>query len=118
MGRQRKPDETQVGLPSEFAEQVLDLVSLIPAGRVMTYGQVADHLGSAAARAVGTTMARYGSSVPWHRVVRSDGQLPAGHEVEALARHRREGTAMRPDGVRVDLDRARWLGPTQSDGSP
>ena len=117
MGRQRNRDQTQVGLPSEFAEQVLDLVALIPAGRVMMYGQVADYLGSGAARAVGTTMARYGSSVPWHRVVRSDGRLPAGHEVEALARHRREGTAMSRDGLRIDLDRARWSGPTQSDGS-
>lgn len=110
MGREPDPLDVSIGLPSEFADRVLDLVEQIPSGWVMTYGQVADHLGSGAARAVGTTMARYGSGVPWHRVIRSDGRLPTGHEVEALARHRREGTPMLANGDRVDLKAARWLG--------
>lgn len=111
MGRESDASTREVGLPSEFAERVLDLVEQIPAGRVMTYGQVADQLGTGAARAVGTTMARYGSGVPWHRVVRADGRLPSGHEVEALARHRREGTALMPDGERINVLVARWSGP-------
>lgn len=111
MGRRDNSVEPSSGLPTEFAEQVLDLVALIPSGTVMTYGQVADQLGSGGARAVGTTLARYGSGVPWHRVIRADGRLPAGHEVEALARHHREGTPLTRDGQRVDLTAARWLGP-------
>ncbi len=111
MGRESDASTELTGLPSEFAERVLDLVEKIPAGRVMTYGQVADHLGSGAARAVGTTMARYGSGVPWHRVVRADGRLPSGHEVEALARHRSEGTPLLPDGERIDVRLAGWSRP-------
>ena len=114
----READNLGSGLPTEFAERVLDLVAQIPSGRVMTYGQVADHLGSGAARAVGTVMARFGAGVPWHRVVRADGRPPVGHEVEALARYRREGTPLRRDGLAVDLEAARWRGPTRmSDAS-
>lgn len=96
------------GLPTPFAEEVLDLVERIPPGRVMSYGDVAAALGSGGARAVGTVMARFGSGVPWHRVLRSDGSLPAGHEAEALRRHRREGTPLTASGAKVDIAAARW----------
>jgi alkylated DNA nucleotide flippase Atl1 len=73
----------------------------------MAYGDVAAALQQGGGpRQVGTVMARFGSGVPWHRVVRADGSLPAGHEAEALRRHRREGTPLR--GERVDLRAARW----------
>lgn len=95
------------GLPTPYAEAVLDLVARIPPGRVMAYGDVAAALQQGGGpRQVGTVMARFGSGVPWHRVVRADGSLPAGHEAEALRRHRREGTPMR--GERVDIRHARW----------
>lgn len=96
------------GLPTPFAEAVLDLVERIPPGRAMAYGDVAAALGSGGARAVGTVMARYGGGVPWHRVIRADGSPPAGHEAEALRRHRREGTPLTASGTRVDLAAARW----------
>jgi alkylated DNA nucleotide flippase Atl1 len=54
-------------------------------------------------------MARFGSDVPWHRVVRAGGGLPLGHEAEALRRHRLEGTPLRGD--RVDMRSARWWPP-------
>ena len=96
------------GLPTPFAESVLDLVERIPPGRVMAYGDIAAALGSGGARAVGTVMARFGSGVPWHRVLRADGSPPAGHEREALRRHRREGTPLTASGTRVDIVAARW----------
>ena len=96
------------GLPTPFAESVLDLVDQIPSGRVMAYGDVAAVLGAGGARAVGTVMARFGSGVPWHRVIRSDGSPPAGHEAEALRRHRREGTPLTTSGTRIDMTAARW----------
>jgi alkylated DNA nucleotide flippase Atl1 len=102
------------GLPTPYAESVLDLVARIPAGRAMSYGDVAAVLGSGGPRAVGTVMARFGSGVPWHRVVRSDGSPATGHEAEALRRHRRERTPMLPGGSRLDMPRARWAPP----GSP
>ncbi|MFG1928263.1 MGMT family protein [Cryptosporangium sp. NPDC048952] len=96
--------------PSEYVEQVLDVVEEIPPGRVMSYGMVAEvvreRTGSGSARTVGAVMARYGSAVPWHRVVASDGRLPPGHEDEATRRLRGEGVAFR--GVKVAMDAARW----------
>ena len=59
------------GLPSEFADDVLDVVDQIPEGMVMTYGDIAELLGRGGARGVGTVMARYGSDVPWWRVIRA-----------------------------------------------
>ena len=105
---------TSAGLPTPFAEAVLDLVARIPRGRVMAYGQVSAALGQGGARSVGTVMARFGGGVPWHRVVRSDGSPPMGHESQALARYRAEGTPMVADGSRVDMSRACWDG--MSDG--
>lgn len=96
--------------PSEFAEQVLDLVATIPPGRVLTYGDVSERLASRAPRAVGSALARYGGGVPWWRVVRASGELPSGHEREAAEYLRAEGVTLLagPTGPRVDLDRCRW----------
>ena len=99
------------GLPTPFAEQVLDLVEQIPPGRVMAYGDVAAALGSGGARAVGTVMARFGGGVPWYRVLRSDGSPPAGHEALALRHYREERTPLVASGTRVDMTRARWMPP-------
>ncbi|MFC0503585.1 MGMT family protein [Micromonospora costi] len=96
--------------PDEYVEAVLDLVERIPPGRVMSYGAIADALaersGRASARLVGTIMARHGGAVPWHRVVASSGRLPPGHEREARARLRAEGTPLR--GAGVDMAAASW----------
>ncbi len=101
--------------PLDFGGAVLLVVDGIPPGRVMTYGDVAAELGSRGARAVGRVMATEGSSVPWWRVVRADGRPPAGHEAEALAHYRAEGTPLRAPAAgdpawayRLDLSAARW----------
>jgi len=94
---------------TDFARRVLDVVDAIPAGSVLTYGEVADRVGVRAPRAVGAVMARYGGEVPWHRVVYGDGRLPPGHEAEAGRRLRTEGVAL--CGDRVDLRAVRWRTP-------
>jgi alkylated DNA nucleotide flippase Atl1 len=109
-------DARDFGLPSEFADDVLDVVDQIPAGMVMTYGDIAEYLGRGGARGVGSVMARYGSDVPWWRVLRAGGWFPQGLEEEALARYREEGTPLvrgQVDGRRVDLSVARWSGPAE-----
>ncbi|UOE42532.1 MGMT family protein [Agromyces larvae] len=98
--------------PVGFVEAVLAVVADIPAGRVATYGDIAALLGSRGARAVGQVMARYGSDVPWWRVVRAGGRPPAGHAERAREHYAAEGTPLHPtddvDGYRIDLASARW----------
>lgn len=105
-------------MPSEeFAERVLDLVAQIPTGRVLAYGDVSRRLGEGGARNVGTVMSRYGSDVPWWRVIRADGRPPQGLEREAVEHWRAEGTPMvrgLVEGGRADMARARWEGPAPS----
>lgn len=91
-----------------YARRVLDVVDAIPPGRVLTYGDVAELLGSGAARAVGAVLARHGSEVPWHRVVLASGVPAPGHAEAALRLLRAEGVPLRAD--RVDLGAARWDG--------
>jgi alkylated DNA nucleotide flippase Atl1 len=95
----------------QFAARVLDVVDLVPAGRVVTYGDVAALVGGGGPRQVGRVMALWGGAVSWWRVLRADGSPPLGHEAEALRHYRRERTPLRPDGCRVDLARARWTPP-------
>jgi alkylated DNA nucleotide flippase Atl1 len=91
-----------------FAERVLEVVERIPRGRVMSYGDIAEFIGSSAPRAVGQVMFRYGAEVPWHRVLRADG-TPAPHiAAEQWALLSAEGVPMR--GNRVDMRLARWDG--------
>nr|WP_246619439.1 MGMT family protein [Streptomyces corallincola] len=106
----------------EYAERVLDTAERIPPGRVMTYGDVAEWLQEGGPRQVGRVMALYGGAVPWWRVVRSDGALLPGHELDALGHYRDEGTPLRQAArgaeghlPRLDMRRARWDG--AGDGS-
>jgi methylated-DNA-protein-cysteine methyltransferase related protein len=93
---------------SQFARAVLDAVEQIPAGKVMTYGDVAELIGQGSARSVGTVMGRYGGEVPWHRVVQASGRPVERLLDEALALLRAEGCPLR--GERVVLADARWDG--------
>ncbi len=58
-----------------YRERVYEIVRQIPAGRVMTYGQIADILGKGyTARTVGYVMnASNTDDVPWQRVINAKG---------------------------------------------
>lgn len=64
-----------------FFSQVYKIVKKIPRGCVMTYGQIAEILGTRDARRVGQALHANtdGSSVPCHRVVNKDGRLAPGY---------------------------------------
>jgi alkylated DNA nucleotide flippase Atl1 len=98
----------------DYTGRVLDVVDAIPAGRVLSYGDVAELLGGGGPRQVGRVMALWGGGVAWWRVVHADGSLLAGHERAALARYEAEGTPLRIAGAggmpRVDMRRARGFG--------
>jgi len=95
---------------------VLAAVRLIPVGRVLTYGDVAEYVGTRAARNVGRILAGSGEhdsaeneeGLPWHRVVRADGSCAEHIRVEQMQRLRAEGVPFLRG--RVDLSRARWDG--------
>jgi alkylated DNA nucleotide flippase Atl1 len=101
------PDDHE--LP-RFAALVLEVVDQVPAGKVVTYGDVAEYLGEGGPRQVGAVMSRYGSGTAWWRVLRADGTPAPQVARQALAAYRREGTPLRAGGQRVDLRHARWDG--------
>lgn len=85
---------------SEFRQKVLEIVRAIPAGSVMSYGDVARLAGHPrAARAVGSIMSHnFDPTVPCHRVVRADGKI--GHynrgDAQKIAK-------LRAEGYKIDL---------------
>ncbi|MFJ4168328.1 MGMT family protein [Paenarthrobacter sp. NPDC089714] len=108
----------------EYVTAVLAVVDLIPPGAAVSYGDVAELLGSGGPRQVGAVMSHYGSSVCWWRVLRASGDAPPGHESEALRHYLEESTPLHgahgeflrtgEGRWRVDLASARWS-PTESD---
>jgi methylated-DNA-protein-cysteine methyltransferase related protein len=63
---------------SPFRQKVIEIVSHIPAGRVMSYGQVALYIGAPrAARQVGWTLRHIGPEIviPWWRVINKEGRI-------------------------------------------
>lgn len=62
---------------TDFKQKVLNIVSKIPKGSVMTYKEVATKAGSPnASRAVGSIMkSNYDSNIPCHRVIKSNGEV-------------------------------------------
>lgn len=63
-----------------FAVRVREFVRRIPAGKVMTYGQLAALAGNARAARIVGGIAHYGDpSLPWHRVVNKRGGLASGY---------------------------------------
>ena len=102
----------------DYVEEVHALVAVIPPGRVMTYGLVAEVLadrGTAVGRPprggprqVGRAMAT-GGDVPWWRVVTAAGDPPAHHRDRALKHLRAEGTPLTADGRRVRVRQAVWF---------
>ena len=95
----------------EKVEAVLEVVARIPEGKVATYGDIAEMVGGRGARFVGNVLSRYGSDLPWWRVLRAGGHPPQGLEEQALEHYREEGTPLvrgTLEGHRIDLARARW----------
>ena len=62
-----------------YREHVYSIVRQIPAGRVMTYGQLAGLLGDGyTARTIGYVMHGADDDVPWQRVINSQGKCSTG----------------------------------------
>src|ERR1700728_4760425 len=83
----------------EYSARVLDVVDAIPAGQVMSYGDVAEYLGAGGPRQVGRVLARYGGAAPWWRVTHADGTPAPGHDAVALGHYLAEGTPLSSGGA-------------------
>ena len=102
---------------SKYREQVYKLVRRIPAGRVMTYGQIAELLGDGyTARTVGFVMHACGDDTPWHRVINAQG----GCSTRGLVLpHDKQQRMLEAEGVEFDsrdrcrLERYLWIPKTQ-----
>lgn len=105
-------------MDDDYAGSVLAVVRMIPAGRVMTYGLIAEVVidrdtaagrpARGGPRQVGQVLARAGADVPWWRVVDAAGRPPARLRVEALDRLRTEGVPTGGAGDRVSVRAAIW----------
>lgn len=63
---------------TDFTMKVVKVIQIIPAGKVMTYGQIARIAGSPRAarqvvRILHSMSEKYG--LPWHRVINSKGEI-------------------------------------------
>jgi O-6-methylguanine DNA methyltransferase len=97
-----------------FKEYVYKIVGEIPAGKVMTYGQVALLAGSPlAARAVGMCMSTNldTKKVPCHRVVASNGKLTGYAFGEGIVTKKqlllKEGVIFKGDAVDLSISQMR-----------
>ena len=92
----------------KYRERVYKLVRRIPAGRVMTYGQIAELLGDGyTARTVGFAMHGSDDGTPWHRVVNAKG---ACSTLNLVLPHDKQQRMLESEGVvfengRCDLQR-------------
>ena len=106
-------------MSGDLWKRVHSLVRRVPAGRVVTYGQVAAFVGvPRAARAVGQAMRICPAGVPWHRVVNGRGTIsPRGDGSGAFSqRLLLEGEGVHFVRGRIDLQRYRW--PTRVRSGP
>ncbi|WP_240322621.1 MGMT family protein [Austwickia chelonae] len=78
-------------------EHVLAAVEQIPPGRVASYGDIADLVGTGP-RQVGRIMRTWGAGVPWWRVTTTRGELAAPLRAAARVRWAEEGIVWRADG--------------------
>lgn len=103
--------DTDVDSPN-YRERVYEIVRRIPAGRVMTYGQIAEILGEGyTPRTIGFVMHAAEVNDPWQRVINAQGACSTGRVLLPLDRQQRmleaEGVVFDARG-RCDLARYRW----------
>jgi len=80
-----------------LVEKVLRAVELVPPGRVASYGDIAQIVGTGP-RQVGAILARWGSDVSWWRITNASGDSPLHLLTQARERWDEEGIPLKPSG--------------------
>lgn len=92
-----------------FTQRAVEIISQIPAGTVMTYGQIAGLAGSPrGARQVVRILHAMSKkhNLPWHRVINAKGMIALADEIsfhEQKMRLEAEGVRVTDDGA-VDMN--------------
>lgn len=94
-------------------EKIYEVVNCIPEGKVASYGQIAELAGNRRwARVVGYALHAVPEEkkIPWHRVVKKDGEVYGGAESSSGKRQidllKKEGIKF--DGEYVDMKKYQW----------
>ncbi|MAW37422.1 MAG: MGMT family protein [Pseudohongiellaceae bacterium] len=95
-------------------EAIWSIVSHIPRGKVISYGAVADRAGLPGyARYVGYTLKHLPpeSSLPWHRVINSEGSISfeSGTKKYHLQRSKLENEGIMFSGEKISLQKYGWI---------
>ncbi|RMJ05741.1 Methylated-DNA--protein-cysteine methyltransferase [Marinobacter litoralis] len=94
-------------------QKIWQVVAAIPPGNVASYGQVAAMAGlGRQARFVGQALGKLpaGHSIPWHRVLRSNGQIafPEGTETRQLQTEKLRLEGVEVNKGKVSMKRFQW----------
>ena len=94
------------------------IISLIPSGKVATYGQIAEIVGGCTARMVGYAASAIpqDSDIPWQRVINYKGKISSrsGGSRELLQQELLEGEGIQFDPLgKTNLKYYRWNGETE-----
>lgn len=97
-------------------ERIYELIRQVPAGKVATYGQIADIVGECSPRMIGYALAalKPGWDVPWQRIINSQGKISRRADgAESMEqRHLLELEGIHFDkNDRIDLEKFGWLPP-------
>ena len=96
-------------------QKIHRIISLIPSGKVATYGQIAEIVGGCTARMVGyaTSVIKQDSNIPWQRVINYKGGISQRRSVSGGLLQQKlleaEGIVFNQHG-RTDLKHYRWRG--------
>ena len=96
-------------------QNIHQIISLIPSGKVATYGQIAEIVGRCTARMVGnaTSAIPQDSDIPWQRVINYKGGISQRNSGSGVLLQKKlleaEGIVFNQNG-RTDLKHYRWKG--------
>ena len=102
-------------MKSPIYQKIHEIIRLIPAGKVATYGQIAEIVGGCTARMVGyaTSSIPFDSDIPWQRVINFQGGISprSGGSGELLQQEllEAEGVLFDQNGL-TNLEYYRWKG--------
>ena len=102
-------------MDSPLYQKIHHIISLIPSGKVATYGQIAEIVGGCTARMVGNAASAINqdSNIPWQRVINYKGGISQRKSVSGGLLQQKllesEGIVFNQHG-RTDLNHYLWKG--------